>query len=153
MTFKPSYLGSYSTSGAQTRCKIHVTTRCNSSATFRRLPKNPKSEISKRRRLPKIPKSEISKRRRLPEKGAERFSWGLACRSGASWLTEESTLALATQKSTRHALATHTHTRVDEPIEGGAAAAAPPLYGVIGSVCGKRVSCALLCGKLVCFPL
>ena len=74
-------------------------------------------------RFPIFPKSEISKRRRLPEKGAERFSWGLACRSGASWLTEKSTLALATQKSTRHALATHT--RVDEPIEGGAAA--PPL--------------------------
>ena len=107
-------------------------------------------------RFPIFPKSEISKRRRLPEKGAERFSWGLACRSGASWLTEESTLALATQKSTRHALATH---RTYDPIEGGGGAAAPPSIGsstrvcVCVCVCGKRMSCALLCGKLVCFPL
>ena len=99
----------------------------------------------------KIRKHEISKRRRLPEKEAERFSWGLACRSGASWLTEESTLALATQKSTRHALATHT--RVDEPIEGGAAAPPPPLWGHRFCVWQARVLCSFVWQAQVCFPL
>ena len=71
------------------------------------------------------------KRRRPPEKGAERFSWGLvACRSGARGLQ-------------RKAHARHTHTQ-DLGADRGGGLKAPPLYGVIGSVCGARVLCSFV---------